>query len=190
MSIRHQPVEFLVSIADRQTSLIKDDDDMMKGLLDLVVKLMIDIDQEVDEDWLNPKPGFKLSEEMEEDSVVFGLECIARIFHSAGEEKVLTPLLSLVENLLKNEEDWRFKNAGLHILSQIGDFVDDLSIIQGTIEQVINHIDHDHPKIKHASLHVVGQLSVDLREKFTEKYHEYLIPKVIHRISDSSIIRV
>ena len=129
MSIRHQPIEFLVSIADRQTSLIKEDEDMMKGLLDLVVKLMIDIDNEVDEDWLNPKPGFRLTDEMEEDSVVFGLECVNRIFHSAGEEKVLAPLLVLVENLLKNEDDWRFKNAGLHILSQIGDFVDDLSII-------------------------------------------------------------
>jgi len=36
---------------------------MLKGLLDLSTKLMIDIDTEVDEEWMNPKPGFKLKDE-------------------------------------------------------------------------------------------------------------------------------
>lgn len=43
-SIRHQPLEFLVSIADRETTLITDDLDMLKGILDLICKVMIDID--------------------------------------------------------------------------------------------------------------------------------------------------
>ena len=59
-SIRHQPLEFLVSIADRETTLITQDEDMLKGLLDLTCKLMIDIDQNIDDDWANPKPGFRL----------------------------------------------------------------------------------------------------------------------------------
>lgn len=106
-----------MSIADRETSLIKNDEEMLKGLLDLTCKLMIDIDDKIDDDWLNPKPGFRLKDEQEDDSVVFALECLNRIFHAGGEDIVLGPVCILIENLLKNEEDWRFKNAGLHILS-------------------------------------------------------------------------
>jgi len=65
---------------------------MLKGLLDLSCKLMIDIDTDIDNDWLNPKPGFKLKDEQEEDSVVFALECVNRIFHSAGEEHTMGPI--------------------------------------------------------------------------------------------------
>ena len=53
---------------------------------------MIDIDTDIDNDWLNPKPGFKLKDEQEEDSVVFALECVNRIFHSAGEEHTMGPI--------------------------------------------------------------------------------------------------
>lgn len=108
-TIRHQPLEFLVSIADRETTLLTTDIDMLKGLLDLCCKLMIDIDTEIDEDWKNPKPGFKLKEEQNEDSVVFALECLNRIFNAAGEENVMGPIQILIENLLGNNEDWRFK---------------------------------------------------------------------------------
>ncbi len=52
-----------MSIADRETTLLTKDQDMLKGLLDLSCKLMIDIDPDIDEDWLNPKPGFKLKDE-------------------------------------------------------------------------------------------------------------------------------
>ncbi len=65
---------------------------MLKGLLDLACKLMIDIDTDIDDDWMNPKPGFKLKDEQEEDSVVFALECINRIFHAAGENYVMGPI--------------------------------------------------------------------------------------------------
>lgn len=97
--------------------MITEDLDMLKGLLDLTCKLMIDIDPEIDPDWATPKPGFKLKEEQEDDSVVFGLECLNRLFHAGGEDIVMGPVGTLIENLLINDQDWRFKNAGLHILS-------------------------------------------------------------------------
>lgn len=64
------------------------------ALLDLIFKLMIDIDNEIDESWKVPKEGFKADEEEEdEDSVHFGKTCVDRIVSSVGEELIL-PLLS------------------------------------------------------------------------------------------------
>ena len=64
------------------------------ALLDLIFKLMIDIDSDIDQSWLTPKEGFKADEEEEEeDSVHFGKTCVDRIVSSVGEELIL-PLLS------------------------------------------------------------------------------------------------
>lgn len=72
-TIRHQPVEFAVTVVERIPSLVKKDQETLKVLLDLIFKLMIDIDEDVDESWMKPKDGFKIEEEEEEeDSVHFG----------------------------------------------------------------------------------------------------------------------
>jgi hypothetical protein len=72
-TIRHQPVEFAVTVVERVPNLVKKDIETLKSLLDLVFKLMIDIDEDIEESWMRPKEGFKVEEEEEEeDSVHFG----------------------------------------------------------------------------------------------------------------------
>jgi hypothetical protein len=87
-------------------------------VLDVIFKLMIDIDPDIDESWLKPKEGFKADEEEEEDDAVhFGKTCVDRLVSSIGEETMLPLLSQLVANTLANESDWRYKNAGLMALS-------------------------------------------------------------------------
>lgn len=93
-SIRHQPVEFFVTVAERHPNVVKKDQEILMALLDLIFKLMIDIDADIDEQWLKPKEGFRTEEEEEdEDAVHFGKTCVDRIVSSVGEELIL-PLLS------------------------------------------------------------------------------------------------
>lgn len=68
---------------------------MLQGLLDLTFKLMIDIDEEIDADWLNPKPGHSVEEE-EEDNVKFGQTCVDRLISCIGEETMLPLIATLV----------------------------------------------------------------------------------------------
>ena len=93
-TIRHQPVEFFVTIVERIPSILKNDQELLKGLLDLVFKLMIDIDEDIEESWLRPKEGFRADEEEQEDDAVhFGKTCVDRLVSSVGEDIIL-PLLS------------------------------------------------------------------------------------------------
>jgi hypothetical protein len=118
LTIRHQPVEFFVTVIERQPSIVKKDTDTLKAVLDVIFKLMIDIDADIDESWLRPKEGFKADEEEEEDDAVhFGKTCVDRLVSSIGEEIMLPLLSTLVANTLANETDWRYKNAGLMALS-------------------------------------------------------------------------
>ena len=107
-------------------------------MLDLIFKLMIDIDPDVDEGWMRPKEGFRADEEEEEeDSVHFGKTCVDRLVSSVGEEIMLPLLSQLVQNTLANTDDWRFKNAGLMALSQVGEYIDDINKIAPMIPVVV-----------------------------------------------------
>jgi hypothetical protein len=54
---------------------------------------------------------------------------------------------------MKNENDWRFKNAGLSAFSQIGEYVEDIDQIRDMIPVVVDHCKHPHPKVRHSAVH-------------------------------------
>lgn len=117
-TIRHQPVEFFVTVVERVPNVVKKDVETLKALLDLIFKLMIDIEEDIDESWMRPKEGFRADEEEEdEDSVAFGKTCVDRLVSSIGDEVMLPLLSTLVQATLSNDSDWRYKNAGLMALS-------------------------------------------------------------------------
>ena len=47
-SIRHQPLEFYCTIVERQPSIVKKDEALLKDLLEMIFQLMIDIDSDID----------------------------------------------------------------------------------------------------------------------------------------------
>lgn len=47
-SIRHQPLEFVVTIIERKPSICKQDIPLLKDILEQIFKLMIDIDEDID----------------------------------------------------------------------------------------------------------------------------------------------
>lgn len=56
----------MVSIIERIPSLVKKDEEFFKSLLDLIFKIMIDIDEDIDDSWLTPPEGYRLQDEDEE----------------------------------------------------------------------------------------------------------------------------
>jgi hypothetical protein len=72
--IRQQPIEFYVTVIERVPSIVKKDEELLKQMIELIFKLMIDIDEHIEEEWLRPKEGFNDSGQAEEgeDNVNFG----------------------------------------------------------------------------------------------------------------------
>ena len=81
-------MEFVVSLIERQPSLAKKDNELLKDILDQIFRLMIDIDEDIEESWLRPKEGFQL----DEDNVNFGKTCVDRLVSSIGDE-IMLPLI-------------------------------------------------------------------------------------------------
>lgn len=92
-SIRHQPLEFFCTIVERQPSIVKKDEALLKDLLELIFQLMIDIDSEIDQAWLRPKEGFvDGGDDEEEDNVAFGKGLVDRLVAGVGDQ-VMLPLI-------------------------------------------------------------------------------------------------
>lgn len=159
---------------------MKKDIETLKTLLDLVFKLMIDIDEEIDESWKKPREGFKIEEEEEEeDSVHFGKVQVDRLVSCVGEEVMLPLLSQLVTTTLSNQQDWRYKNAGLMALSQVGEYIDDIQKIAPMIPIVVQHLTHPNEKIRYAALHCLGQIADDMTEEFQDNFHESVLPALL-----------
>ena len=99
-TIRHQPLEFIVTLVERQPSIVKKDLDLLKDILEVIFRLMIDIDSDIDESWLRPKEGFIADGDEEEDNVNFGKGCVDRLVSSIGDEIMLPLIGTLVTNTI------------------------------------------------------------------------------------------
>ena len=150
---------------------------------------MIDIDNDIDPQWENPKDPAQIKEEVDEDPVVFGKEVIDRLWSSVGEDTMLPLIWILVENTMLNEDDWRFKNAGLSAFSQIAEYVENIDQIKTMVPTVVDHVKHPHPKVRHSAIHCLGQFSTDLKQQFTENFHETVVPALYEAMNDS-VMRV
>lgn len=167
--IRQQPIEFYVTVIERIPSIVKKNTELLKNLIEIIFKLMIDIEPDIEEEWMKPKEGFKddLNDlEEGEDNVNFGKGCIDKIISAVGDEICLPLLSQIVNNTLSNDSDWRFKNAGLMAFSQVGEYIDNIQNISVMVPIVVQHLRHPNPKIRYAALHCIGQISDDMTEDF------------------------
>jgi hypothetical protein len=94
-TLRHQPLEFVVTMVERKPSLFKKDEQMTKDILEAIFQLMIDIDEDIDESWMRPKEGFA-GEDEEEDNVNFGKTAIDRLVAGVGDAHMLPLIGQLV----------------------------------------------------------------------------------------------
>ena len=97
---------------------------------------MIDIDIEIENDWLCPKEGFA-GEDEEEDNVNFGKTAVDRLVAGVGDAQMLPLIGVLVQNTIANDQDWRYKHAGIMAFSQVGEYLDEVSKIESMIPTII-----------------------------------------------------
>jgi hypothetical protein len=74
---------------------------------------------------------------------------------SIGEKTMLPVLGSLVTKMMQNQ-DWRYINAAIMALSQVGEYIDDVEQVRPIIEMVLRYHDNPNPRIRHSVCHCIG----------------------------------
>lgn len=88
-------------IVERCPDVLQKDGETLKALLELVFKLMIDIDADIEQEWTHPKEGFQEETPGEDgtqtDNLHFGKSCIDNIVSAVGDQVCLPHLGAIVQ---------------------------------------------------------------------------------------------
>lgn len=103
-------------------------------MIEMVFVHMIEIDNNVTEEWKKPIEGYNDDMEDDEDfeTTKFGMGAIDRIIFSVGDKEVLPILSESIKHLLENH-DWRYKYTAVMALSQVGEYIEDATQIVSII---------------------------------------------------------
>ena len=99
------------------------------------------------------------------ETTKFGMNAIDRVIYSVGDKEVLPILSEAIKGLL-TQPDWRYQYTAVMALSQIGEYIEDVSHISSIIEMIGGYLGSDNPMLRYASCHAIGQISDDMQPKF------------------------
>ena len=138
-TIKWLPIEFLKNIAKGIPSLFEDNPEYVKVIINAVFKLMINIDDEVNETWKDPKDSTQAEEDFEKFIISFGTVIISDLCVYI-DKSIMFPLIKLLfeKNVLKRDE-WKYKSAGLAAFPHVGELWKDINPIKSMIPTVIDH---------------------------------------------------
>ena len=187
ISLKQCALEGLILAVERLCKEFNDDLDTLKEIAELVFTYMITTDEEPDEEWLNPPEGYVENVDHEDNvdsSTYFGMGLIDRIIRALNSKKVLPLFSNLILELVK-VDNWRYQHSALMSLSQVGEFIDDISEFDPIVDFVVKFFQHPHPKVRYAALHTIGQSAEDCRPYFQNRFGKDLLEKLISMFNDS-----
>ena len=185
IGIKEQCVEIIISMSQRYPELLKKDQSLMKKIVEMVFRHMMEISDSVTEQWMNPPDGFDedLNEDDDQSIVKFSVDCLDRLISHVGAKSMLSFLSDCVKNLLA-EDNWKMKHSAFMALSQIGEYIDDPEEIAPIIQTIGEYIAHDNPRVRYACCHCIGQLSDDMAPDFQMLYLDKVMPMIAQRLED------
>ena len=126
--IQQQPIEFYVTCIERIPAIVKKNPQLLTEIIQLIFRLMINVDADIEESWLRPKEGFRdNNDDGDEDNVNFGKSSIDKLISAVGDELALPILSGAVNETLQNDSDWRYKNSALMAFYQVGEYIDEIA---------------------------------------------------------------
>lgn len=113
--------EILVDYSEKSPTIFRKNKEYLNNLLHMIFVHMIEIDNEISDEWKKPEEGYNDDMEDDEDfeTTRFGMGAIDRIIFAIGDKEVLPLLSEAIKELLKNP-DWRYQYTAIMALSQVG----------------------------------------------------------------------
>lgn len=75
-------------------------------------------------------------------------------------------------------------------LSQVGEYIDEVSEVKPIVELVAGMLNDANPMIRYAVCHAIGQISDDMKPKFQEFFLDTLLPVLLNKLTVEDVPRV
>ena len=191
-ALRGVAFEVIISIIEVHPEVIVNDKEKLVMLINSIYRYAMEIDEEIDEDWLTPK-SLSITEMdfIPEEKLDEALSLIDRIIIGSKKKKILLPLISkIVMELLNHKQDsWKYKYIAYVSVGKIANYIDEIKEIEQIIPIILDDIKNENPKIRYGCLYCISEFSAELKDEFTEFYADKVIPPLCNLVMNDSVLR-
>ena len=189
-NLRSMAFEVIVSVIEAHPKVISGDKSKLEGLIKLIFRYAMEIEETIDDEWLTPKCSSLEKEEfIPEEKLDEALSLIERIIPKCTKEKTLPLVSQMIMELLKHSESWKYKYIAYISVGKISSFVKKIEMIDNMIPLILNDINNENPKIRYSCLYCINQFTTGLKEKFTEIYEEKVISSICDLVKKENVLR-
>ena len=195
-NLREMCFEIITTLIEAMPKLISDSKEGGQKLETFVTSLFkyaMELDQTIDEDWLNPSKITYISDEfIPEKKLDLSTSLLTRLFEVVDEDKLLNLTSNNIIQLINhsNDQNWKYKYIAYITVAEIASNIKNLSSIERLINMIINDLFSPHIKVQYASLYCIAELSDAHNPDFQNKYHENILPKLVQLLTESKSLRV
>lgn len=122
-------------------------------------------------------------EDDDEDVHTCGTESIDRIVYALEFDHVKNVLFSKIGECAASNS-WQVKLSALDAIKQTVEYVEEEEHWTEMVKMLVNHFDHEHPRVRYAALHGLGQCANDQSPHIQEKFHSTVIPALLKKFDD------
>ena len=192
-NLREIAFEIVVSLVEGIPKLLQKDEAKLQLLVQSLFKYAMELDQNIDNEWLNPNPITFISDEfIPESKLDEACSLLTRLFEVVDEEKLLKIISDNVIELINHSSDdqWKYKYIAYITVAEITGHISDIESIEQLIKMIINDLFNKNVKVQYASLYCIAELSGEHSPDFQNTYHEQIVPNLIKLLSESKCLRV
>ena len=181
-NLREISYELLINLIEQMPKIIKDDEEKLQSLIQSLFKYAMEIEEELDEEWLTPKQTTFINDEFIPE-------------HKLDESTSLL-ILKIVSNNISeliqhsNEKDWKYKYIAYITIAEIISYVKELNHIEKIIEMILNDVNNNNIKIQYSALYCIAELSDEHNPDFQNEYHSKVIESLLNVLNNSKVLRI
>ncbi|EEB10904.1 Importin beta-3, putative [Pediculus humanus corporis] len=178
---RHLALEIMVTLSETAPAMMrKNAGEYLVALVHEVLKMLTQLED--DENW-------SMSDEIIEDDSdspnIIAESALDRLACGLGGKTVLPVIVENIPGMLSNS-DWKYRHAALMAISAIGEGCHKQmeAMLPQIMDALLNFLQDPHPRVRYAACNAVGQMSADFAPDFEKKFHDKIIPGLLHVLDD------
>mmetsp|Transcript_77073 Transcript_77073/g.160416 ORF Transcript_77073/g.160416 Transcript_77073/m.160416 type:complete len:1116 (+) Transcript_77073:170-3517(+) len=183
--IRSMAMEWLTQYCERKPKWLAKSLPNFPGLaLECCMDLMLEIEDgdAALKEWAERMDDEEGEEDMDELHHN-GEEAIDRIVEAIGMDTLGSSLFALVGNF-SSQNHWQAKLAALTAVKQTVEYVEENEHINEMAKLLLQHMEHQHPRVRCKAVHALGQLANDQAPHFQDAWHATVMPKLLQQFDD------
>ncbi|XP_071539871.1 importin-5 [Panulirus ornatus] len=184
---KHLILEVVVTLAETAPAMVrKAGAKYMNTLIPQMLNMMTDLEDE--EEW---SVSDEQAEEDNDSNAVVAESSLDRLACGLGGKTVLPHINATLSQMLQSD-NWKCRHAALMAISAVGEGCHKQmeGMLPQIMDAVIRFLQDPHPRVRYAACNAIGQMASDFAPIFQKKFHEIVVPGLLHVMDDGVNPRV